>query len=245
MGVSILWEHLQRVASYLYFSSNQPGLQLNFSLMETLRTIENVHFMGGNAALDFVDTIGGLLMDEPKPEDEYLRSYQDLVTFGLKTETLSERSARRLRRLARERPGEAEAVLAEARRKRELLDATFRPLAGGSKPPAPVLAELRDFAAKAVAHGELVASEDGFAWSWERCEGLDMPLWPIAHAALELMVDGPLERVKTCGRCRWLFLDTTKNHSRRWCSTEGCGTDVKKERYVARRRARRAGSSSG
>jgi len=59
------------------------------------------------------------------------------------------------------------------------------------------------------------------------------------------MTEGPLERLKTCGRCRWLFLDTTKNRSRRWCSTEGCGTDVKKERYVARRRARRSGSSSG
>jgi len=215
--------------------------------METspCRVVADVHFMGGNPALDFVDTIGGLLVDQPKPEDEFLRSYEDLVVFGRKTETLSERSARRLRRLARERPGEAEAVLAEARRKRELLDAAFRPLAEGSKPSAPVLDELRDFAAEAVAHGELVASEDGFAWSWERCGGLDTPLWPIAHAALGLMVDGPLERVKTCGRCRWLFLDTTKNHSRRWCSTEGCGTDVKKERYVARRRARRAESPSG
>jgi predicted RNA-binding Zn ribbon-like protein len=212
--------------------------------METLRGIEGVHFMGGDPALDFVDTIGGMHGEESKPEHEFLRSYEDLVTFGLKTETLSERCARRLRRLARERPADAEAVFADAHRKRELLDSAFRPLAEGSKPPARVLGELRDFAAEAVAHGELVPSEDGFAWSWERCEGLDTPLWPIAYAALELMVSGPLERVKTCGRCRWLFLDTTKNHSRRWCSTEGCGTDTKKERYVARRRARRAGSSS-
>ena len=213
--------------------------------METWRVVADVDFMGGNPALDFVDTIGGMHGEESKPEHEFLRSYEDLVVFGLKTETLSGRCARRLRALARERPGEAEAVLADARRKRQLLDAAFRPLSEGSKPPSKVLGELRDFGAEAVAHGELVASEDGFAWSWERCDGLETPLWPVAHAALELMVSGPLERVKTCRRCRWLFLDTTKNHSRRWCSTEGCGTDAKKERYVARRRARRAGSPSG
>jgi len=215
--------------------------------METRRrVVAEIGFMGGNPALDFVDTIGGPLEDPHEDVHEFLRSYEDLVMFGLKTGTLSERSARRLRRLARERPGDAEAVVADARRKRALVEAAFRPVTEGSRPPARVLEELRDLAAEAIAHGELVAAGDGgFSWSWERCEELEAPLWPIAHAALELMLDGPLDRIKTCGRCRWLFLDTTKNHSRRWCSTEGCGTDVKKERYVARRRARRAGSSSG
>src|SRR5215217_4371302 len=171
--------------------------------METWRVVEDVDFMGGNLALDFTETIGGPLEDPHEDEHEFLRSYGDLVMFGLKTGTLSERSARRLRRLASEREADAEAVLAEARRSRALVESVFRPISEGSRPPARALAELRDFAAEAIAHG-----------------------------ALELAVDGPLDRIKTCGRCRWLFLDTTKNHSRRWCSTEGCGTDVKKERYV-------------
>jgi predicted RNA-binding Zn ribbon-like protein len=214
--------------------------------METLRRVKDVHFMGGNPALDFVDTIGGMLVDEPAVEDEFLREYEDLVAFGLKTGTLSERAGRRLRRAASDRPEEAEAVLARAREKRGLIEAAFRPVSEGREPPTGVLAELRDFAAEAIARGELVPAGDAaFQWSWDHRDELDAPLWPIAHAALELMTDGPLDRIKTCGRCRWLFLDTTKNHSRRWCSTEGCGTDVKKERYVARRRARRAGSSSG
>ena len=214
--------------------------------METSwRHVADIGFMGGNIALDFVDTIGGPLVAKPEPIDEFLRSYEDLVMFGLKTGTLSERAARRLRRAARDRPDEAEAVLARAREKRALIEAAFRPVSEGQEPPAAVLAELRDFAAEAIAHGELTRAEDGFDWSWESSDELDTPLWPIAHAALELITEGPLDRIKSCGRCRWLFLDTTKNHSRRWCSTEGCGTDVKKERYVARRRARRAGSSSG
>jgi predicted RNA-binding Zn ribbon-like protein len=160
--------------------------------------------------------------------------------FGLKMGTMSERSARRLRRLARRQPDEAERVLAEARRKRDLVERVFRPVSEGSEPPARALAELRDFAAEAMTRCELVPAAAGFTCSWENCDELDAPLWPVAHAALELITEGPLDRIKTCGRCRWLFLDTTKNHSRRWCSTEGCGTDAKKERYVARRRERRA-----
>jgi predicted RNA-binding Zn ribbon-like protein len=222
-----------------------------------VRRLTEVDLMGGNPALDFVDTVGGLRGAEPQPEDELLREYDDLVVLGLKTGALSERAARRLRRTAAERPDEAEAVLARAREKRELIDAVFRPLSEDTEPPAEVLAELRDFGAEAIARGEFVPAASasprgrpvpapgGFAWSWDHRDELDAPLWPIAHAAVELLTDGPLDRIKTCGRCRWLFLDTTKNHSRRWCSTEGCGTDEKKERYVARRRARRDKSSSG
>jgi predicted RNA-binding Zn ribbon-like protein len=208
-----------------------------------LRAIDHVPFYGGNLALDFVDTIGGTLED---PTPDYMATYADLVTFGQMMGAVSERQARSLRRAARERPADAEAAYATAVERRAQLDAAFRPLSVGEQPPVEALEALREFGAQALAHAELVPDgHGGFEWSWAHCDELDAPLWPIAHSALELITEGPLDRVKTCGRCRWLFLDTTKNHSRRWCSTEGCGTDAKKERYVARRRELRgAGSSS-
>jgi predicted RNA-binding Zn ribbon-like protein len=42
-----------------------------------------------------------------------------------------------------------------------------------------------------------------------------------------------------------LFLDRSKNGSRRWCSMDDCGTDLKKRRYVATRAARRAADRVG
>lgn len=201
--------------------------------------------MGGNAALNLIDTVGGELGSPPAPEDDFLRSYDDLVELGLKTETLSEAAARRLRRAAGEHPRKAEAAVRTALDVRGLLDSVFRPVAEGGRPPARALDELRELAAEAIARGRLVEAGDGsFAWSWDEVAELDAPVWPLVHSALELVTDGPLERVSQCGRCRWLFLDTTKNHSRRWCSMEGCGTDAKIERYVARRRERRARNSS-
>jgi predicted RNA-binding Zn ribbon-like protein len=43
----------------------------------------------------------------------------------------------------------------------------------------------------------------------------------------------------TCAGCRWMYLDRSRNHSRRWCSMADCGTEAMKRRYVATRRSRR------
>jgi len=220
-------------------------LRVNSVLMETALHVKDVDFMGGHPALDLVDTVGGMLDHPVRDEDEFLRSYDDLVELGLKTKTLSERAARRLRRTAGEKPDEAQAALDAALDARAVLDSVFRPVAEGSRPPAKALEALGRLGAEAAAHGRLAEAGGRFEWSWEADPGLDAPLWPLVHSAVELVTDGPLERVSRCGRCRWLFLDTTKNHSRRWCSMEGCGTDAKMERYVARRRERRAASAAG
>jgi predicted RNA-binding Zn ribbon-like protein len=213
--------------------------------METVRHVTEVDLMGGHPALDLVDTVGGLLDVPVRDEDELLRSYEDLVELGVKTGTLSEPAARRLRRAARERSDEAETALATALEAREVLDAVFRPIVDGSAPPARALDELSKLGATATSRGRLVRHGDNVDWSWENAPGLDAPLWPLVHAGVELVTGGPLDRISCCGRCRWLFLDTTKNHSRRWCSMEGCGTDAKVERYVARRRELRAASAAG
>jgi predicted RNA-binding Zn ribbon-like protein len=57
------------------------------------------------------------------------------------------------------------------------------------------------------------------------------------HAA-ELLIRDPVDRLKSCGNCPWILLDESRNASRRWCSMEGCGTEVKIRRLTERRRAR-------
>ena len=81
-------------------------------------------------------------------------------------------------------------------------------------------------------------------WTWPPPRDLADPLRPIAHAAVELLTSGPLEHLKVCGNCRWLFLDQSRNHSRRWCSMEECGKQMKQRRFVERRRAIRVGGGA-
>ncbi len=211
--------------------------------MET-RLIAQTDLAGGHPALDFVNTVGGLLDRPVRPEDELMREYRDLLDYGLQAGTLSEAHARRLRRRAKEHPRQAEAALALAFDTRALVDSAFRPLAEGGASPPDALEELARRGADALTRARLVPDGNGgYTWSWEHADDLEAPLWPVAHTALELLTEGPLERLKVCGRCRWLFLDTTKNRSRRWCSMEECGTHTKIERYVERRRERRAKKS--
>jgi predicted RNA-binding Zn ribbon-like protein len=83
-------------------------------------------------------------------------------------------------------------------------------------------------------------TSNGFAFGWQwREEGTDLnaPFWPLALAAAELLVSGDLGLVRECrsATCRWLFLDKSKNHSRRWCDMKTCGNRVKARRYYRKR----------
>ena len=95
------------------------------------------------------------------------------------------------------------------------------------------LARLVQRAGAAVERAELVRRESGFVLAWDG-DHLERPLWPRAVSAVDLLRHGPLDRLKACEDCPWLFLDTSRNHSRRWCSMEDCGTRVKMRRYRAR-----------
>jgi len=39
--------------------------------------------------------------------------------------------------------------------------------------------------------------------------------------------------------CAWVFLDTSKNHSRRWCDMKACGNRAKARRFNARQQGER------
>ncbi len=152
---------------------------------------------------------------------------------------LEDAVASRLSRAAASDPSQAERVLAEAIDQREQAYAVLRALAEGRRPPAAGLRGIEEKARRALALARLEPFENGsYRWRWEFRDDLRSPLWPLAHATVELLGEGPLERMKRCEGCRWLFLDQSKNRSRHWCSMEVCGTNAKKRRYVERRRSR-------
>jgi predicted RNA-binding Zn ribbon-like protein len=80
----------------------------------------------------------------------------------------------------------------------------------------------------------------GFQWGWFHDEGtLDFMLWPILRSAGDLLTSKEIKKVSQCARreaCDWLFLDTSKNGSRRWCSMSMCGNLEKAKKYYHRKR---------
>jgi predicted RNA-binding Zn ribbon-like protein len=205
-------------------------------LMETPDHVRRLRVVGGDLALDFLNTQTG--PPEGPPDDDALRDYADVVAWGRHAGFLRETEADRLLRRARANAGDARDAHKRALRLRRRLSALFNAVAAGSPPPKRSVAALRSAAADALAHAALVSSANGFAWTWAE-DDLARPLWPIAHAAQALVTSGPLNRLKRCAGCSFLFIDESKNGSRRWCSMEDCGTTEKSRRYVARRAAGR------
>jgi predicted RNA-binding Zn ribbon-like protein len=220
------------------------------------RGILTVPLEGGQLALNFVNTVGGLRDEPPSPQDELLTSYEDLLDWCVRLDVISEADARKLRRAAARDERGAQRAFRRARELRELIYAIFRPIADGEEPPAELLDELRDADRDALAQARLAlddadalprrrapggtAPASAMRWTWPPPRELADPLRPIVHAAVELLTNGPLEHVKICGNCRWLFLDQSRNHSRRWCSMDECGTQMKQRRFVERRRRSRS-----
>lgn len=57
----------------------------------------------------------------------------------------------------------------------------------------------------------------------------------IAEDAVRLLTSREaLDRLAACDDCRWLFLDTTRNHSRRWCDPADCGNRARQRAHYRR-----------
>jgi predicted RNA-binding Zn ribbon-like protein len=205
--------------------------------METPEHISALRLVGGNLALDFSNTAEGT--SEGEIEREHLLGYEDLAFWGYRVGLLSEEVAERLLLKGREKPAEADASFVRALWFRGHLYALFRAVAEEETPSAESVEALRRFECEAVSRARLVPSGDGYVWEWTLGDDLGGVLWPVAHSATELLVYGSLRRVKGCAGCNWLFIDESKNRSRRWCAMEECGTHAKMRRYVARRAAKR------
>ena len=79
-----------------------------------------------------------------------------------------------------------------------------------------------------------------FYWTWGDLDtDLAGFLWPVAGAAATLLTSGQVARVRMCAdeTCGWLFIDHSKNASRRWCDMGDCGNRAKARRYRARQKA--------
>ena len=197
--------------------------------------------LGERLCLDFANTIEGRTSGRPK---DFLGSYADVVRWARHVGASPDAEARRLLTEAGKRPGDAAAVLGRALLLREAIHDVFGAVAHDGSPRAVDLARLQEEYLIALTRARLGATDGGYDWLAAAGEdALDRILWPVARSAVELLTSREVARVRECpgaGDCGWLFLDTSKSGTRRWCSMAGCGSRVKMRRHYARTRSRRA-----
>jgi predicted RNA-binding Zn ribbon-like protein len=169
--------------------------------------------LGGEFCLDFVNTV------DPRPGGhDYLADPEALVAWadyvGLTPKPVPAEEAGRARKL------------------REALYRIFSTVARGDTAPPEDLEIVTGAYAAALAGARLAPYPES---AWVAASN-DL-LLPVLDSAISLLRSPRLVRVKECpgaDPCGWLFLDTTKNGRRRWCSMDGCGSRAKMRRYRAR-----------
>lgn len=217
--------------------------------------VDQPPLVGGHPALDLVNTLERAVPPDGGPPYDDLSDGAALLRWTARVGTISDAEARRVGRAWREDPASARAGLAAVRDIREglhvVLLAAIAPEHGGEPgEPATVgaaLVSLHQRWATAAARAALVLDADDPPRVRLAYGTVPTMLIPdrIAEAALDVLQTADLTRVRRCplseGGCGWLFLDQSRNGSRRWCRMADCGTAAKARRLTERRRAARVG----
>jgi predicted RNA-binding Zn ribbon-like protein len=189
----------------------------------------------GQLCLDFANTANWHASEHPEEE---LNSYSDLTAWAQRIGLAGDVEAAQLLEAAARRPAEAAAVLARAVALREAIYHIFSTRAQGLQPEVNDLSMLNAALDEALSHLRLAPGTAHFDWQWIDQEGqLDGLLWPVALSAARLLASDGLERVGECADdrgCGYLFFDTSRNHSRRWCEMRDCGNRAKARRHYRR-----------
>ncbi len=185
--------------------------------------------------LDYANTVEWHASEEP---EEKLTSYRDLVGWSWAAGVLEQGVTEILLEQAAKQPEEGERTLARAIEVREAIYEIFSALAAGQDPPEEAIETFNRAFAKAMAHARVEPQGDGYGWGWSGEGQLDQMLWPVLLGAAELLTSGDLDRVGECADdrgCGYLFFDSSRNRSRRWCNMESCGNRAKAQRHYSRK----------
>jgi predicted RNA-binding Zn ribbon-like protein len=205
----------------------------------TKRTTHASHdfdLSGGSLCLNFANTVSQRRI----PEQSYdnLVEYSGLIQFAQQSKVVSAADARDLMKVGTADPSKAGAVLRAATLFREAVYRVFSAVAEGRQVPPRDLQLIEDFAGEAMRHRQLVPGRGTYRWEWRRdkSDALAYMLWPIASSAADLLTSERLKKVRLCEAktCTWLFLDESRNHSRRWCDMKVCGNREKARRHYQR-----------
>ncbi len=200
------------------------------------RMIPTVEFdlSAGRLCLDFANTADWHAGDAPV---ELVPDYAHLIAWSRLAGLVDDERAERLMLLAECDPDAAVTVHERAIALREAIYHLFSALSHEREPDPADLATINSELAIAFDHLLVEHRGKGFSWGWYADgESLDGFLWSIARSAAEVLTSDDLPRVRECAGdpCGWLFLDTSRNRTRRWCSMASCGNRAKARRHYER-----------
>jgi len=168
---------------------------------------------------------------------EWINGYTDLVDWLEAAEAIPQAQAARLRRSGAMAPSTATAAWKNAIIIREALFRIFAAAAGQTEAARADLELVETAIASCATSSRLDWLDKHYVWNLRQdANSPRVAVHPILRSAADLLTSEALSRVRECGgeTCSWLFLDETKNHSRRWCEMASCGNLAKVRRHRER-----------
>ena len=189
---------------------------------------------GGILCLDFVNTVHHR---KREPPEDYFTKSGDIVDWGLRTGIINEAAYNTLYRKTEDESAGKGSYLEKTIELRELVYGIFYNISQGKLVEQEKLASFNQYLSSYF--NSIAVKQEGNhfieGWKWKG-EDLNRILMLVIKSAYELLLSDRLERVKECPNCGWLFLDTTKNGKRKWCSMKSCGSNVKALDYYYRKK---------
>jgi predicted RNA-binding Zn ribbon-like protein len=183
--------------------------------------------------LDFVNT--RYWRGSPEPTDE-LTGFRPLLGWLEAKSGVNERLLKSADAQSKTEPAKAEDLLSEAIRLREALHRLFAAAATDEPLPAADFIVMNSALADAPPRRKL-ASADGWEVYWP---SVSMPalLASVLWSAADLLLARNDRRIRQCAneKCRFLFIDESKNGTRRWCDMSSCGNRAKARRHLLRKK---------
>jgi predicted RNA-binding Zn ribbon-like protein len=193
--------------------------------------------VGGHLALNFANTLD--FRYDPERLIDLLSSYERLLAFFRQAGIITAQQVRKL--LANTSESEARRTLRRAIELRETIYFLFLSVLSGRRVQNAHLRTLNRFLEDARVPATIAWQKRSLVRTYRDLAGTaGGPLWAVIDAAANLLTSPDGLRIRECGEktCRWLFLDQSKNHSRRWCDMKVCGNRAKARRFYARLRGR-------
>jgi predicted RNA-binding Zn ribbon-like protein len=200
------------------------------------RSINTLSIDGGILCLNFINTVSDRTIEDPF---EYFSSYPLVLEWSEKLELLSATQAKHLHTLARKHVVESAKSWIRTLEVREMLLRNFRKVIHNETPDPKDLQLFNRWLSRSLNKLSMEFHGDTAVQSWNiPADDFDQHIYMVMHSAFDLLTSTNKNRIKACGPCGWLFLDGSKNNSRKWCNMEICGSHVKSRAYYQRNKAR-------
>jgi predicted RNA-binding Zn ribbon-like protein len=185
--------------------------------------IGEAKLIGERLCLDFTNTVGGRKGSEIILEK--LKTYDDLLTWSEHAGILNHKEAQKINKR------NSQTVV---KRALQLREAIYRICLASLKKQSPNSEDLKllNREIHEARNHEFIDSRFQLRAKSTNNDP-DRMLWPIALSAVELLTTDDLKRLQQCEgeNCGWLFVDTSKNHTRQWCDMSDCGNRAKVRRF--------------